>query len=105
MRLSRCHTLALVLGRMALLLSLVLLGEAAGWPWLARPLEQRLTQALSRPVELLPAAGGRLRLQLIGAGPTLQAGRLHIADRPEVAGALPGGPALAEVEALRLSLR
>lgn len=105
MRLPRCHFLALLLALLTLLLGLLLLGELAGWPWLARPLEQRLTQALQRPVTLLPAAGGRLRLQLFGAGPRLEAGRLRIADRREPGDARPEGPAFAEIEALRLQLR
>jgi len=79
-------------GGAALLLALALIGgfawgEAAGWPWLAAPLERALTRLLDRPVAL--SVGGRaegganttLRANLLG-GLRLRTPRLEIAAPP-----------------------
>lgn len=78
------------------------LGESAGWPWLAAPLERQLSQTLNRPLRLLPGQDQALRIRLLGQ-PQIEAGLLQVADAPEVQGGL-GRPML-EVEQLRLRLR
>jgi AsmA family protein len=66
---------------LALLAGGFALGEWRGWPWLAAPLSQLLSERLGRELQVLPAAKGgeqqALRLSLLG-GVTLQAGRLLI---------------------------
>jgi len=61
-----------------LLVAAFAVGERAGWPWLAGPLERALSERLGRSVELVAAPGGeRLRIALLGEL-HLQADRLRI---------------------------
>lgn len=98
------HRLLLALGLGSLLLvGGFALGEVAGWPWLAGPLERRLSDALQRPMRLLPGQGEALRIRLLGR-PQLDAGLLQIDDSSAVAGGVAGRPLL-ELRQLRLVLR
>ena len=61
------RALWIVLGLVAALVAAVLACEAAGWPFLARPLERMLNKALKREVRLGDAAGAGTRIHLLGS--------------------------------------
>lgn len=90
---------ALLSGVLVLVLIALALAEWRGWPWLALPLQQRLSQQLSRQVSLVAPTGPAFSLHLLG-GITLQTSRLLIA-----APAWSDAPHLLQAEAVRLDLR
>ena len=94
-------------GVLSLLVLLVGIGELMAWPWLARPIERAMVNALHRPVSLAPESGGgapAVRVKLLGAL-TLDARRLEIADLPRQAGTVPQPLLIASDVTLRMRWR
>ena len=61
------RALWIALGLLAALVVAVVACEAAGWPFLARPLERMLNKAMKREVRLGDAAGAGTRIHLFGS--------------------------------------
>lgn len=78
-------------------LALVAAGELSGWPWLAAPLQQMLSETLGRRVRIDDGTGFRLRLL---GGVRLRTARLEI-DAPDWSEA----PHLLRADTLALGLR
>jgi uncharacterized protein involved in outer membrane biogenesis len=89
------------IGALVLLLLLVVLAlcEAAGWPFLARPAERWLSQRLQRPVTLTDETGHGFKLRLLG-GVHLQLARLRMEQPRDFS-----GPAMVDASKLRVQLR